>query len=329
MPPQDPTPSPDRRPGRRAVLALITTGMGVGALAACSAPPAGLGRRLPEPTRDDSPDTAARARAITWARHLRDRGMRERGGAASSRIDEAVSHHLLHLSALGDVASAVPGGPSPVAPLVPPRTTPAITPRPAAGAAALAADEARAAASALESCVGTSPGLATLLARIAAARCVHAVRLDGPGAVRALVALDSAPTPPGTDAAALQDMLAGAHAALYAYGFVVARSSGAQRVTARGHAAEHERTVELLQRLLREAGVEPVASLPGYLLPDLRGTDAAARLARRVESGTARLAAAAVGATGGEHARGLAARLLARSALRGHAWGDRPALPGA
>jgi hypothetical protein len=130
---------------------------------------------------------------------------------------------------------------------------------------------------------------------------------------------------------ALQDALAGEHAAVYGYGVVggVVDTTGplGQRSVA-GYGA-HERRRDRLEARLRELGTEPVPAEPGYALPAAVVTDGdAQRLARRVEDRCAVLYAALVAATTGPQRRE-AASWLADAATRALAWGaPATALPG-
>ncbi len=133
-----------------------------------------------------------------------------------------------------------------------------------------------------------------------------------------------------TDLALLQTMLAGEHAACYAFEVVLARAPGTQRAQAQRDLTAHLRRRDALLGLLIGVGVVPVAAEPGYDLdPTLPGPPGAADLAARVERNLAAVAAAGIG-TAGPAVRRLQVDALADAARRRAAWtGATSALPGA
>jgi hypothetical protein len=86
----------------------------------------------------------------------------------------------------------------------------------------------------------------------------------------------------------LQALLAAEHAAVYGYGIVGARTTGAQRQQAQAAFVAHRARRDRLIALVRDAGGEPVAAAPGYELPEpVTDAASAARLAAHLELGVA------------------------------------------
>jgi len=136
-------------------------------------------------------------------------------------------------------------------------------------------------------------------------------------------------TPAATKA--LQDMLAGEHAAVYAYGLLGGRLAPGTRPQTLATEAylEHRTRRDDVTALLIEAEADPVAAEPAYELPTAVDTPAqAAAVARRVEDRCSVLYAQVVAAaTGGTRAFGVDALLDA--ATRALTWGAEPvAFPG-
>jgi hypothetical protein len=129
---------------------------------------------------------------------------------------------------------------------------------------------------------------------------------------------------------AFQAVLAGEHAAVYAYGVVGAQLAG----TADEKAARQAYNLHLSRRdhvtaVLVQDGATPVAAEPGY---DIGGPvtshDEARRLAAQVEAGTAGPYADLVGATDAAE-RDTATAWLVEAAVRSVRWGGEPtAFPG-
>ncbi|MBE1534876.1 DUF4439 domain-containing protein [Actinomadura algeriensis] len=117
------------------------------------------------------------------------------------------------------------------------------------------------------------PGLAQLLASIAACEAGHARTIEGA----------PAPAPDGSGAPALRDALAAEHAAVHGYGVLGGRLTGDLRATAKemweGHRSRRDALVSVMTG-------DPVAAAPAYDLP-VRVTDvrSAARLAAALEDG--------------------------------------------
>ena len=122
------------------------------------------------------------------------------------------------------------------------------------------------------------------------------------------------------DVTALQETLAGEHAAIYGYGVAGARLPGRAQQEALAAYDAHRARRDQWRALIIAAGAQPVAAAPAYALPfPVRGvTDArrlAAHLERQLAAGYARLVAAS---TAGE--RELAARSLQDAAVRAARW---------
>jgi hypothetical protein len=201
---------------------------------------------------------------------------------------------------------------------------------------------------ALRDALTAAGDLAVLLARIAAARAVHADLVASGAGSAPPAQLSPAAAPTGTAVAtptpsagqagdsglaaqrtALTRLLAGEHAAVFAYPIVVARCAGSKRAVAESLWQAHVAERDALERLLETAGVEPPAAAPAYDVgPVPADSGAAAELAAKIETGLAGLAAVAVrDATGS--ARLHVARQLVSAARRSATWGGSPgALPG-
>ena len=131
--------------------------------------------------------------------------------------------------------------------------------------------------------------------------------------------------------AAMQDALAGEHAAEYAYSVIGGRlDSGTtyQELAAR-HFREHRTRRDALIALLRDAGAEPVGAEPAYKLPIAVDSDSdAKRVGQQVEDRCTVLYAAIV-ATAQDAPRRFAVTALGEAAVAGLEWGaSAVALPG-
>lgn len=138
-------------------------------------------------------------------------------------------------------------------------------------------------------------------------------------------------TTTSTATAALQRMLAGEHAAVYAYGVLGGRLTAGKPLQAAASDAyvAHRTRRDDLVALLRSQGVDPVVARAGYALPTPVDTPAQARhVARQVEDRCSVLYAEVV-ATNTGRIRAYAVDALIDAATRGLAWGADPvALPG-
>jgi Domain of unknown function (DUF4439) len=335
---------------RRSVLAAGTAGLLGAGLAGCSddgSPRAALPRPSPGPTPDDL--AASRARTVAAALAAAAERLATSRPDLAALLDAVVADHRAHLTALGAPAASGTSSsavPSPSAAPSPSRST-------APTVAGLADRERSAAQAALDDVPAVSPGLATLLARIAASRAVHAdllaarAGLRAPGALltsrrTAVEGAGSTPAqPPGplpvavptvSLAPAARDALvaltAGEHAAVFAYGAVVARVAEPDRERARQAWSWHVARRDVLEERLMVAGLQPPAAVPAYDLGPLASGRAAGTLAATVEDRIAALTAPVVGTTAGAD-RSDAAEALVAGARRAAGWrGHGEALPG-
>ncbi|MER7547110.1 ferritin-like domain-containing protein [Actinomadura sp.] len=246
---------------------------------------------------------------------------RSAGSAPAGRLDAALAHHREHLAVLkrhyvpgsgdrADEGGAMPG-PSP-APAVP-------------GGSVLSwlrGLEDRAARARTADAAAAGPALAQLLASIGACEAGHAGTNRGePPAVRST-----------SDAEAVRTALAAEHAAVYGYGVLGAKLSGALRGTAKDMWNDHRAQRDELESVL---SVRPVPAAAAYRLP-VRVTDArsAARLAAALEDdlvgayvGLAGLSSPDLRAFGADSAQRAAAR-AARWREKAGAAVPRDAFPG-
>jgi hypothetical protein len=138
------------------------------------------------------------------------------------------------------------------------------------------------------------------------------------------LARSSAAAPPATRGA-IHRLLAGEHAAIYAYGVAVARVNPEQRDTARAGWQAHRQRRDALTEQVRQLGLTPAAALDAYDLGDLgEGSTAAVTLITRVEQRLATVALSAAGLTDGA-LRDLAARTVVDCARRQATWTRAPA----
>jgi hypothetical protein len=327
----DGPPDPRARPGRRAVLALAA-GVPVLAAGGCGALLPGE-RRTPRPL---TPDELAVERAAADALRLRDAAaaLAKRKGQPAALLRRLAADHDAHLEALGE---------APVAGEV--TAPPTATPAPPRDARDLRDAEWAAARAALRDAVAADDGLAALLVRIAASRVIHADAVAAGRAPAPPDRLDPAAAPKGTPAPspapsraegtapegareALERLLAGEHAAVFAYPAVVARCAPNRRSAAdalwKAHVAERDE----LERLLAESGDAPAAA-PAYDIGEPPADPAAAaELAAGIERRLLATALAAVPPAAGDE-RLLAARRAVAAARRAAFWGAAAtALPG-
>jgi Domain of unknown function (DUF4439) len=388
--------------GRRSVLAagggLLGAGALAGLLGGCSdrraaQPPGKTSATSPAARPGATADDRALTRARTTAAHLAV--VAEQLAAARKDLAgllAAVSaDHRAHLAALG-APGAPTGSPSAAAPPSgsPTRSASSGGPDPTS----MIDRERSGAQEALDDVVAISPGLAVLLARIAASRMAHAdllagrtgVRMPGvlhtspparapataravpttadgalPAPTASLAAAAPLPSPspsasgpatlgtPSTPTSgsasppesatvqpalpqaardALAALTAGEHAAVYAYGAVVARVNDRDRQRARQAWSWHVTRRDLLEDRLLAAGLRPPAAAPAYELGPLTSAVAAVTLAATVEDRIAVLTARTVAGTTGAD-RSDAAEALVAAARRAAAWRGRgEALPG-
>jgi len=131
--------------------------------------------------------------------------------------------------------------------------------------------------------------------------------------------------------AALQAMLAGEHAAVYAYGVLGGRllTVPAMQLLASDGYLQHRARRDDVVAMVRTAGAEPVAAEVGYGLPGPVNDAVQARaLARQVEDRCSVLYADVVAASTGD-VRRYAIAALVDAATRALGWGaEATALPG-
>jgi hypothetical protein len=324
-------------------------------LAACTPAPSRPGtphNRAGAPKPD--PDLPLRTRAVAGADALLARyaatAAAGAGGAPPAQLQAEVTAERGALAA-GLPGSGASGSPS-SSPSGSPSSSPSGSPGAQGGTAGLAAAEKRTAQDRLADLPAASPELARLLASVAAAGALRAVRLGDQSPLPAPAEPPSAATPSadppsaaapsvstspgGTDApsaaalAALQAALAAEHAAVYAFGVVGAKlPPGPQRDDARTCYTAHEAGRDAWERLLTGAGTTPVAAAPGYRLPfPVPDATTAGQLAAEVEKRlTAVYGDLVAAAAGGLRARAAAA--LRTAVLQCAHWGGTPGpLPG-
>jgi hypothetical protein len=132
----------------------------------------------------------------------------------------------------------------------------------------------------------------------------------------------------GATGDALVALTAGEHAAVYAYGAIVARVAARDRDRARQAWSWHMSRRDLLEERLLAAGLQPPAAAPAYELGLLRSPAAAATLAATVEDRLAALTVRAIAASTGAD-RWTSAEALVAGARRAAGWrGHGEALPG-
>ncbi|TQF05339.1 DUF4439 domain-containing protein [Kitasatospora acidiphila] len=345
-------------PSRRTLLAsgALTA---AGLLAACTA---GSGRgsgsggrahdRAGAPKAD--PDLPLRTRAVAGADALLAQyaavPVAAAGGAPLAQLQTEVAAER------GALATGLPGGGAPGASGSPSGGAPGASGSPSsaspgaghspsgspAGAAGLAAAEKSTALARLADLPAASPELARLLAAVAAAGALRAVRLGDQSPLPAPADQPSSATPsasgspgaadpPSADAtAALQAALAAEHAAVYAFGVVGAKlPPGPKRDDARICYAAHQARRDAWDRLLHGAGATPTAAAPGYRLPfPVPDATAAGQLAAEVEKRLTAVYGDLVAATTGD-LRARAAAALSTAVLQCAHWGGTPGpLPG-
>jgi threonine dehydrogenase-like Zn-dependent dehydrogenase len=129
--------------------------------------------------------------------------------------------------------------------------------------------------------------------------------------------------------AALQDVLAAEHAAVYGYGVVGAMLAGAAQSRARADWIAHQTSRDNLNALLTRLGATPVAASPAYQLPfPVTSAQSAEKLAATLEDGVTRAYLALV-AVSDPALRAFAAAAMQSAATRALAWsGTTVAFPG-
>ena len=341
---------------RRGALTLIGLGALVSGLTACSKPAVVLPPAAP------SADELSIDRAVQAARQIRSNALRLAGSEPklASLLNRVAAAQLAQLRALGaePPAMATPSA-TPSATASGDAANGAVEYTPAG----LISVEWAAAREALRDGEAADPAFAVLLCRIAASRAADADLLTAAlgrshrGALTPAKALDPGPTaatpttdipataapssvPLGTDDPATSDttgtpavtalnrLLAGEHAAVFAYPLVVARIGGRRNLAEAIWEAHRNERDQLTLRLLAE-NAEPATAEPAYEVGTAPTTPAlAAALAAKVERGLAGLAADLI-AVATDEDRALGADQLVLAARRVARWTGRPiALPG-
>jgi hypothetical protein len=132
---------------------------------------------------------------------------------------------------------------------------------------------------------------------------------------------DESTVSPKTENAALQEVLAAEHVAVWGYGIVGAALSGEARTQAVTAEAAHRDLRDRVAELLDARHQSPVPAKAGYALPFpvLSGHDAAA-LAVRLEDGVARTWVHLLDRAAQRSARSLAVASLSATELRAVSW---------
>jgi len=138
------------------------------------------------------------------------------------------------------------------------------------------------------------------------------------------------PTDPSDDwQQALDRLLAGEHAAVFAYPLVIAQLSGSGRDRAQALWLAHQASRNELTELLVDAGAEPAVAEPAYRVSRPADAKAARRLGAAVEGGLVALAGDALAVGEDRRRRELASDHLVLAARRSAQWSGRAiALPG-
>ncbi|MGI4893572.1 MAG: DUF4439 domain-containing protein [Janthinobacterium lividum] len=281
------------------------------------------------PTAQRRPDDDARDAVVADARRLL--ALASSGAAAQPALEATVQACAAHLRALGEnAADTSPTGAA------------GVSPDPAPAPEAVADELATTAGRALALADLTTAGLARLLAAIAASR---AVLLDGIVATTAVPITrpstappssgptePSAPTTPSAttpsatasgpaaeSTAALQRVLAGEHAAVFAYALVAGRVGALRRPEAYADLDTHRSARDELADRLSSRGVTPRGAAASYdaAAPT---SEAAVLLAASVEEGLAAVYADVVAASSAD--RAWAGDALVRAARAGRRWGS-------
>ncbi|PSL01056.1 uncharacterized protein DUF4439 [Murinocardiopsis flavida] len=133
---------------------------------------------------------------------------------------------------------------------------------------------------------------------------------------------------PGSDTAALQKALRAEHAAVYGYGFIGAKTTGATRERCRAFLDDHRNHRETLRTELINRGAEPAVSKAAYAIPDDTSEQGLADYAGSLEETAAQAYLQLAGASD-RALRELAGRSLQMTVVRALEWGaDLAAFPG-
>jgi hypothetical protein len=309
---------PSLLPGPTRRRVLIATGLGfllATGLSGCTPDDAAA------PVAVLEPDELAVDRAITAARRLQADAVKLAGEHHDLAVllNRIASVHAAHLRALGASATTTAPTPTTATP-----STPGTSPAPVvASPAQLVRAEWAAARTALGDGEAAAPAFAVLLCRIAAALAVNADLLNTANHGKPILALTPIPAaaavpaaepistdlptdpadPPAAEAttpvlSALNRLLAGEHAAVFAYPLIIARGGKNRRTSSTALWQAHRAERDDLEVRLLAAGVAPVTAEPAYEVGTPPTTSArAAALAARIERGLAALATDVIAAS--------------------------------
>nr|WP_269329664.1 DUF4439 domain-containing protein [Kineosporia babensis] len=126
------------------------------------------------------------------------------------------------------------------------------------------------------------------------------------------------------EAEALNRLLAGEHAAFYAYPLVIAHVDSARRTVANSLWEAHRQQRDELERMLVEAQQEPVESGAAYKVAVPASAGKAAALAAQIERRLGGLAVDVIAAAEDDQVESTAAGLLVLSTRRQAAWSNKP-----
>jgi hypothetical protein len=132
---------------------------------------------------------------------------------------------------------------------------------------------------------------------------------------------DGSAVSPGTENAALQEVLAAEHVAVWGYGVVGAALGSAARTHAVAAENAHRDLRDRVAELLDSRHQDPVPAKAGYALPfPVLSAHDAASLAVRLEDGVSRAWVQLIGRAAQQSTRTLAVESLSAAELRAVAW---------
>jgi hypothetical protein len=354
--------TPPAPPSRRAFLALGTltiTGTGLFALTGCGA--SGPAAAAATTSADTALEEAAVQQAVTSVQALHTGAANLASGTlpsgATLRIPGATARLLTRMTEVHAAQLTQLGSPTAEA-------SPSASPTPSASTeiaspGALATAEWTAARTTLRDAAGLTPDFALLLYRIAASCAANADLLRAANHSKALGTLTPAgsngttPTSPTEatttptvapsdetqtpespksssqklttdETAALNRLLAGEHAAFYAYPLVIAHIDTARKAIAEALWEAHRQQRDELERVLIAAGAEPAEASAAYEVTTPETSAKAVALATLVEKRLAGLAVDVIAVADTATVQSLAAGVLVDSTRRQAAWSNRP-----
>ena len=353
------TRTPSAPPSRRAFLSLGTlalTGVGLAGLTGCGAS-GGTAAAATTSANTELDDAAAeqavkQALASVQALHTGATSLASRTlpSGATVRIPGATAKLLTRITEVH--ASQLTQLGSPAAEATPSATATSSTEISSPGA--LASAEWQTARTALGDAAGLTPQFALLLYRIAASCAANTDLLRVANHGKAFGTLtpatsttDATTTPtvapsnesqtpesPRTSIApqklttdetdALNRLLAGEHAAFYAYPLVIAHIDAGRKAVAEILWEAHRQQRDELERLLIAAGVEPAEASAAYEVATPETTAKAGALATLVERRLSGLAVDVIAVAQDASVKSLAAGILVASTRRQAAWSNKP-----